>query len=233
MRIKSVKNSKNNNDLDVYTIESTSTDVSRGGTLLYIKENVHWKIRKDIQICQSKELESVFIEFINKKGRSAIVGCINRHPCIDPKEFNETFLKILLEDLSYENKNVILMGDFNIDILQYDTNKDSEHFLDEMNSKLLPYIVSPSRVTSRSKTYNIFSNTIEEDTNSSNITTTVSDRYAQKIFIALFEDKHWIKVKKKTKFQRDFIAIDQEKFELDLEKTNSNKILEIKNGDID
>ena len=125
------------------------------------------------------------------------------------------------------------MGDFNIDILQYDTNKDSEHFLDEMNSKLLPYIVSPSRVTSRSKTYNIFSNTIEEDTNSSNITTTVSDRYAQKIFIALFEDKHWIKVKKKTKFQRDFIAIDKEKFELDLENTNSNKILEIKNGDID
>ena len=125
------------------------------------------------------------------------------------------------------------MGDFNIDILQYDTNKDSEHFLDEMNSKLLPYIASPSRVTSRSKTYNIFSNTIEEDTNSSNITTTVSDRYAQKIFIALFEDKHWIKVKKKTKFQRDFIAIDKEKFELDLENTNSNKILEIKNGDID
>ena len=125
------------------------------------------------------------------------------------------------------------MGDFNIDILQYDTNKDSEHFLDEMNSKLLPYIASPSRVTSRSKTYNIFSNTIEEDTNSSNITTTVSDRYAQKIFIALFEDKHWIKVKKKTKFQRDFIAIDKEKFELDLKNTNSNKILEIKNGDID
>ena len=77
-----------------------------------------------------------------------------------------------------------------IDILQYDTNKDSEHFLDEMNSKLLLYIASPSRVTSRSKTYNIFSNTIEEDTNSSKITTTVSDHYAQKIFIALFEDKH-------------------------------------------
>ena len=45
----------------------------------------------------------------------------------------------------------------------------------------MPYISSPSRVTPRSQTLidNIFSNKIEEESFSGNITTTVSDHYAQ------------------------------------------------------
>ena len=45
----------------------------------------------------------------------------------------------------------------------------------------LPYISMRSQVTSRSKalTANIISNATEEDTNSSNITNTVSGHYAQ------------------------------------------------------
>ena len=74
------------------------------------------------------------------------------------------------------------MGDFNINILQYDNNKDSQEFLDKMHSNfLMPYISSPSRVTPRSQTLidNIFSNKIEEESFSGNITNTVSDHYAQ------------------------------------------------------
>ena len=70
---------------------------------------------------------------------------------MDPKEINETFLKNLPENLSYEKKNVILMGDFNNDILQNDA-KVSEYFLDKMYSNFfLTYISMPSSVTSRSK----------------------------------------------------------------------------------
>ena len=47
------------------------------------------------------------------------------------------------------------MGDFNIDILKYDTNNDSAAFLDMMYEKfLLPYIPSPTRVTPRTQTLN-------------------------------------------------------------------------------
>ena len=55
------------------------------------------------------------------------------------------------------------MGDFNVNMLQYDKNKDSQEFLDKMHSNfLLPYISSPSRVTPRSQTLIdiIFSNKI-------------------------------------------------------------------------
>ena len=68
------------------------------------------------------------------------------------------------------------MGDFNINILQYDNNKDSQEFLDKMHSYfLMPYISSPSRVTPRLQTLidNNFSNKIEEESFSGNITTTV------------------------------------------------------------
>ena len=47
-------------------------------------------------------------------------------------EFNDLFLQNILEKLSYENKEIIIMGDFNIDIPKYDTNSDSAMFLDNM-----------------------------------------------------------------------------------------------------
>ena len=108
---------------------------------------------------------------------------------MDEREFNDTFLQITLEKLSYENKDIILMGDFNIDILKYDTNNDSATFLDMMYENfLLPYISSPTRVTPRSQTLidDIFSNIIEDEIISENITTTISDHYAQ---FTLFKNK--------------------------------------------
>ena len=42
------------------------------------------------------------------------------------------------------------MGDFNIDLLKHDTEKDSADFLDSMYASfLLPYISTPFRVTPR------------------------------------------------------------------------------------
>ena len=81
------------------------------------------------------------------------------------------------------------MGNFNIDILKYDTNNDSAAFLDMMYENFfLPYISSPTRVTPRSQTLidNIFSNIIEDEIISGNITTTISDHYAQ---FTLFKNK--------------------------------------------
>ena len=74
-------------------------------------------------------------------------------------DFNDIYLKDLLENLSHENKTIVLMEDFNIDFLKYDTEKDSTNFLDSIYASfLLSYISTTSRVTPRSKTLidNIF-----------------------------------------------------------------------------
>ena len=101
---------------------------------------------------------------------------------MDSVEFNDLYVQNLLDTLPFENKDIFLNGDFNINISQYDNNKDSQEFLDNMHSKLLlPYISSPSRVTARSQTLidNIFSNKIEVESFSGNITTSISNYYAQ------------------------------------------------------
>ena len=80
-------------------------------------------------------------------------------------EFNDVFILNILGKISYGNKEIILMGDFNIDILNI-TNRDSSTFLNNTyENLLLPYITSPARVTPRLQRLidNAFSNIIVED----------------------------------------------------------------------
>ena len=122
----------------------------------------------------------------------------------------------VLEKPSNENKTVVLMGDFNIDILKYGSNIDSSTFLYIMYSSfLLPYISSPSRLTTRSQRLidNIFSNNIKEDINSGNLTSTTSDHYAQ---FLLFENTNSLKEDPATeKLQHSFKSINEEKFKFE------------------
>ena len=90
-RLRADKQAINNNDLNGYVIESTLT-AELWSVLLYINKNINFKL-----IYKRKELESVFIEIINRKGKNTIAGCIYRHPCMEVIElmmfFSKTFLK--------------------------------------------------------------------------------------------------------------------------------------------
>ena len=101
---------------------------------------------------------------------------------MDAREFNDTYLQNNLEKISYENKDIILICDFNINIFKYHTKNDAAAFLNMLyENVLLPCISSLTRVTPRSQTLtdNIFPNIIKDEIISRNITTTISDHYAQ------------------------------------------------------
>ena len=133
-----------NIDLKEYTIEHTPTEANCGGTLLYINNTFNYAVRNDLRIYQKKEIESIFIEIINPKGKNVIVGCIYRHPSLNPTEFVDIHIQELLQKMSKEDKTIVLLGDFNIDLLKYDTNKDSTAFLDLMYTNFfLPYATTP------------------------------------------------------------------------------------------
>ena len=92
-------------------------------------------------------------------------------------EFNEFYLNNLLDKLSKENKTVFLLGDFNINFLNYDQDTSSNEFLDSLSSHLLlPHILQPKRVRRNSKTPidNIFSNAISSNIIPDNITSSIS-----------------------------------------------------------
>ena len=122
-RIKKKKPTLPNSDLTNYVHEQTLTEASKGGTLLSISEELNYKIRKDLKMYKAKELESTFIEIIKKKRKNLIVGCIYKHPTLNNQDFIDSYILPLLEKLSYENKQVMFMGNFNMNLLNYNTNK--------------------------------------------------------------------------------------------------------------
>ena len=70
----------------------------------------------------------------------------------NPREFNDLFLKSLTERLTKENKKeVILLGDFNNDLIKSNSNANASEFLYIIySSNLLPHVTSPTPLTSRS-----------------------------------------------------------------------------------
>ena len=97
----------------------------------------------DLNIYKKSELESTFVEIINPKKSSIIVGVICRHPSIDVTDFNQNYLNGLLDKILKENKDIFLLGDFNINLLNYNENRPTNDFLDSFaSSSLLPYILS-------------------------------------------------------------------------------------------
>ena len=167
-----------------YNLEFTATECSSSGTAIYIKKGLNYKLRKDLQIYKSKQLESTFIE-VNLKNEKIVIGCIYRHQSMELSEFSSDYLTNLLDTLSSENKTVVLLGDFNVDLLRYDQNSNISDFLDLMySSLLLSHIFNPSCTTTSSATLieNIFTNNYNSSV-SGNLVNSLSDHHAQFLII--------------------------------------------------
>ena len=112
-----------------YNFEFTATECSSSSTAVYIKKGLNYKLRKDLEIYKSKQLESTFIE-VNLKNEKIVIGCIYRHPSMELSKFNSNYFTNLLDTLSSENKTVVLLGDFNVDLLKYDQNSNISDLID-------------------------------------------------------------------------------------------------------
>ena len=89
IRITKSKAQINHINLTNYIYVHCPTESSAGGILLYIRNNLSYKARTDLNIYKSGELESTFIEIINHKKSNILVGCPYRHPDMDINEFND------------------------------------------------------------------------------------------------------------------------------------------------
>ena len=149
-------NSPNLFNLNNYKLFRSDRNKGRGGGVaLYIFNEHRVRVRSDIHI---EGCEDLFVEIVTEKCKNKIIGIIYRPPCNIP----DTFLEKLDECLSIitrENKEVYLMGDFNIDM-----NK-SDNLSLKLENTLMSYafnhhISNPTRITNTSKTLldNIFSN---------------------------------------------------------------------------
>ena len=146
-------------------------------------------------IYSEKQLESSFIEILNSGKKNIVIGCIYRHPSMNLNEFNDQYISKLLEKLSKENKKVFLMGNFNANLMNVDSNSSISNFFEIFSSHLfVPHVIFPTRVvqnkikntTTKTLIDNIFSNSVNyHEGYSGNITFSISDHLAQFLIIPL------------------------------------------------
>ena len=99
----------NNLTMNNFSLEFNPTESLAGGTLLYIANHLSYKTCFDLNIYESNELESTFIEILNAIKSNVIVGCIYKYTSIDLNEFNTNYLNNLLNIVSKEQKSVFLL----------------------------------------------------------------------------------------------------------------------------
>ena len=177
-----------NYTLPHYAFEHTVSDGEKGGTALYISNRVRYSRRPELEkLCHaSKELESTFIELHHQNRKNVIVGCIYRHPGMSVDAFNNDFLVPTLQKCALEKKSLVLLGDFNIDLLNPHEIGEINNFTDIIGSfSLLPQIILPTRITNVSHTVidNIFCSSDFTNTMSGNILTAISDHLSQFLIV--------------------------------------------------
>ena len=190
-----------------HTIERIQGSTQNAGVAMYITDALAYKVREDLSIAKSgmnNEFECLFIELAkNLQSESYIVGVLYRHPKskvnLFIKDLNDIFSKI-----KNENKKLILMGDFNINLLNTVNHRNEEKFLDFMlDNFLFPYISQPTRFENQenpSLIDNIFFNDISAECISGNLISHISDHLPN--FLIIPNPK---KAKAKTKLlKRDF-----------------------------
>ena len=221
-----------NFDLTNYNFEHTPTETGAGGTLLYISDDITYKCRNDLNklLYSPGELESTFIEIMNTK-KKIIVGCIYRHPKMPIPYFNNCFLSPMLEKIGNENKEVMLLGDFNIDLLKVNQEKSNDNFLDILGSHMfLPQIILPTRVCEKSQTLidNIFINSCNYNCISGNLTVKISDHLIQ--FLIMESIKPNLKPSE-NKYKRNWKKFDEDNFIKEFESIKWNEVLNLDSKD--
>ena len=64
------------------------------------------------------------------------MGIIYRHPSMDLNDFDCNYLNKLLENISKEQKSVFLLGDFNVNLLNYNDHNQTNKILDSLASNI-------------------------------------------------------------------------------------------------
>ena len=101
---------------------------------------------------------------------------------MDLADFNCNYWNQLLENTSQEQKSIFLLGDFNVNLLNYNEHNQKNEFLDSLPSNsCIPLILQSTRITSHANALidNIILSVIDPDIISGTLTATISDHLPQ------------------------------------------------------
>lgn len=159
-------------------IHKSRSDAGGGGVGFFIRNDIKFEqIIGDWTNAHNNTFESIFIKLHQANGRDVMIGTVYRPPGHKLDQFNDD-LDQMLNKLSNMKKNIILAGDFNIDLLKTTRHYPTSVFFNIlMSHQLLPTILRPTRITALTATLidNIFTNILSRNQNSSIIMNDISD----------------------------------------------------------
>ena len=141
---------KSNFELSGYQfLHQTRKNRKKGGVCVFVHENLNFKLREDLSInCDA--IQSLSIEISNTKSKNIILNTIYRSSNGDIKQC-ETHFKDVFSKNGKNLKNIVFAGDFNINFLDSETNKNVQDFLSLMfRYNMIPLTNKPTEVTRHS-----------------------------------------------------------------------------------
>ena len=134
-----------------YSFLNTNSQTSAGGVGLYVLNGLKFIRRHDLEY-STDEFESCWIEITKKKQKSIVIGCIYRHPGRECDHFNDTLRDQFIE-LNNKGKEVFVLGDININLLNYNKDNKTSDYLDMLlDAGFMPLITKATRITDHTST---------------------------------------------------------------------------------
>jgi len=145
--------------------------------------------------------------------KNIVIGCVYRHLKSDRSLFYET-LKKQSESLNSKGKEVLILGDINIDFLKYNKDAQTSAYLDMLfDLEFMPVITKATRVTDHTSSLidHIYANTPEKVIKSGICLADISDRLPVLCTIA-----NTLPTSNEAGYFSDFTHFNQNAFLLDL-----------------
>ena len=208
-----------------------------GGLTIYVNKRICEESDIDRKFNPNPEPENVsgefqFIKIKNFKGsnKTAIVGNVYRSPSRNPEKFN-SLLENVLQKLQrhVKKKFLYLVGDFNQDLIKYDSDKNSQNLVDITSSHGLVQLVSrPTRITDSSATLidHVYTNNIENVISCNIITLDLSDHLAIHTKVSLDSNSNRLIFNKRTAEKKTEFRIYSEANDCKFESLINNETWE-------
>ena len=167
-----------------------------GGGGLFASNNIAFKIVDFASFCiRVTSFEFLLVKIVQPKSTDTIDCVVYRHPDSNMKLFNLEFFNIIEY---FKNKNIFLLGDFNIDLLTASLHQCSSQFYGNVVScSLLPVFTKPTRIIPNSQTtiHNILTNFPIYNCTPKIVIENISDHFPTFLQIPINYDKLNIKSK--------------------------------------
>lgn len=117
-----------------------NTSNGGGGIIVYVRKELMAKRRVDLEV---NNVECLWVEITPKKGKSFLIGNLYRNPA-ERADWSDRF-DSLIDRVLRDKKEIIILGDFNKDLLNINQNREWSDTVTSLG--LTQLIQEPTRVT--------------------------------------------------------------------------------------